>query len=424
MPESVEVAQGAQVRAASKGRFYPWIIISLSAAFLFYKYVLQVSPGIMSSNLMQAFSINGAQLGNLAAVYFYGYLIVQLFAGPLLDKFGARRVTPLAILSCALGAFFFSQSQTLADAIFARILMGMGVGFATVNYLKMASDYFHPRQFAFIGGLLATAVMLGAVFGETPLVIILEKMGWRNMLLGVSFLGVGIAILFFFIAREKKSDHHYPKEAWTKQGLLKILKNPQNWLLTIYSGFAFSPIAVLGGLWGNPFLRAAYPMSLEEASFLLSWIFIGFGVGGPVLGFLSDKIRNRRLIMQLSAMVSFISLTTLLYCPGLSALMIGFLMFMVGFCTGAFMLAFALAKEINMSLMMATVVAMINTGSDIFGALTEPVVGKFLDMHWQGQLVDGARLFSVENYHYAFIILPIYLILAWGILFFIPHEIK
>lgn len=402
-----------------KHRFYPWLIISLSAAFLFYKYVLQVSPGIMSDDLMRAFNINGTQFGNLAAVYFYGYLIVQIFAGPLLDKYGARKITPLAIISCAMGAFFFSQAETLTGAIFARILMGMGVGFATVNYMKMAAEYFHPRQFAFIAGLLATAVMLGAVFGETPLVIVLEKMGWRNMLLCVSILGVAIALLFFAIARDKKANVIYKSELPTKTNIINILKSRQNWMLTLYSGFAFSPVAVLGGLWGNPFLRAAYPISLEEASFLLSFIFIGFGFGGPILGFISDKIRNRRKVMQINTLISMLCLIILFYWPGLSLWMIAFLMFMIGFSTGAFMLAFALAKEINLLVMTATVVAMINTGSDIIGALTEPLVGKFLDLHWNGELVNGARHFSLTDYHQAFLVLPVYLLLAFISLLFI-----
>jgi len=410
------------MNSSQKHRLYPWLIISLSAAFLFYKYVLQVSPGIMSDDLMRAFHIGGAQLGNLAAVYFYGYLIIQLFAGPLLDKFGARKITPLAILSCALGAFFFSQSHTLMGAICARILMGMGVGFATVNYMKMAADYFQPKQFAFIGGLLATAVMLGAVFGETPLVIILEKIGWRTMLFLVSLLGLFIAGLFFLLAQEKKSERVYYKTSWTKENLLNILKNRQNWLLLLYSGFAFSPVAVLGGLWGNPFLCSAYPLSLTQASFLLSWIFIGFGVGGPVLGFMSDRLSNRKFIMQSSAIISSLSLLILIYYPNLSIVIIGFLMFMIGFCTGAFMLAFALAKEINLLTMTATVVAMINTGSDILGALTEPLVGKFLDLHWSGKVVNGVRHFSLADYHQAFFILPLYLIFAWGVLFLVKEQ--
>jgi MFS family permease len=409
-----------------KNRFYPWLIISLSALFLFYKYVLQVSPGIMSGNLMRAFHMDGAQLGNLAAVYFYGYLIVQVFAGPLLDKFGAHKITPLAILCCALGAYFFSHSHTLTTAIISRIFIGMGVSFATVNYMKTAADYFKPQQFAFVGGLLATAVMLGAVFGETPLVYVLEKIGWRNMLSGVAVLGIVIAALFFIISREKKSNNinstASTTSTWSSKNSVAILKNPQNWILTLYSGFAFSPITVLGGLWGNPFLRAAYSISLAQASFLLSWIFIGFGFGGPILGFISDRINNRKLIMQISAIISCVSLLALIYITNLSMVTVGFLMFSIGFCTGAFMLAFALAKEINLLLMMGTVVAMINTGSDILGALTEPLVGKFLDVHWNGQLVNGARHFSLSNYHEAFFILPIYLVLAWGVLFFVKEK--
>ncbi len=373
----------------------------------------------MSDNLMRAFKINGAQLGNLAAVYFYGYLTIQVFAGPLLDKFGSRKITPLAILTCAIGAFFFSQSHSLIAALFSRVLVGMGVCFATVNYMKTAADYFKPQQFAFIGGLLATAVMLGAVFGEAPLVYVLEKIGWRSMLLGVSLLGIVIAILFFIVAREKNNTAILTTKSWSRENLFNILKNPQNWLLTLYSGFAFSPIAVLGGLWGNSFLCAAYPISLEKASFLLSWIFIGFGVGGPLLGFISDRIGNRRLIMQLSAMTSCISLLCLIYWPGLSIFAVGFLMFIIGFCTGAFMLAFALARDFNLLFMMGTVVAMINTGSDILGAVTEPIVGKFLDINWNGQLVDGARHFSLDDYHKAFIILPLYLLLAYISMFFV-----
>ena len=71
--------------------------------------------------------------------------------------------------------------------------------------------------------------------------------------------------------------------------------------------------------------------------------------------------------------------------------------------------------------MTATVVAMINTGSDIFGAVTEPLVGKFLDLHWAGKMVDGVRHFSLTDYRMAFCVLPLYLLLAWGLLFFIKE---
>jgi len=407
----------------AKKSYYPWVVISLSAAFLFYKYILYVSPGIMTNELMRAFSINGTQLGNLAAVYFYGYLGVQIFAGPLLDKYGVRKITPAAILICALAALAFSHAHTLWGALAFRAVIGMGVAFATVNYLKMASEYFEAHQFAFISGLLATAVMLGAVFGETPLVIVLHAIGWRNMLFLVGLLGVIIAVLFFMIVKEKPKVILLPSEQqhWSKVELVKILTSKQNWLLFCYAGLAFSPLAVLGGLWGNPFLQTAHHLSLEQASFLLSWVFIGLGVGSPILGLISDRLAKRRSVMQVSVFLSFLALAPVIYCQWLSVTEIGILMFLFGFFTGAFMLSFAVAKEINSLVMTATVVAMINTGSDIFGAITEPLVGKFLDLHWGGSIIDGVRHFSLLDYRMAFCVLPLYLLLAWFLLFFVKE---
>lgn len=50
--------------------FYPWLVIALASGFLFYKYILQVSPSIMTEDLMRVFQIQGTGLGNLAASFF------------------------------------------------------------------------------------------------------------------------------------------------------------------------------------------------------------------------------------------------------------------------------------------------------------------------------------------------------------------
>ncbi|GEM_PF-6425651 len=55
--------------------YYPWLIVLLCSTFAFYEFVLQVSPSVMTSDLMRVFHVNGAGLGNLAATYFYAYLI-------------------------------------------------------------------------------------------------------------------------------------------------------------------------------------------------------------------------------------------------------------------------------------------------------------------------------------------------------------
>src|SRR5438132_1195422 len=90
---------------------YGWLIWILSALFMFYKYAIEVSPSVMTHDLMKDFSISGAQLGNLAACYFYSYLIMQIPAGILVDRWGPRKVTTLAIFVCATGSFIFGHAN-------------------------------------------------------------------------------------------------------------------------------------------------------------------------------------------------------------------------------------------------------------------------------------------------------------------------
>src|SRR5579872_6627578 len=113
-------------------KLYPWIIWAIGASFFFYKYLVQVSPSVMTTDLMKAFHIHGAGLGNLSAFYFYAYLIMQIPVGILLDKYSPRFLTSIAILVCAISTLIFSQTDSLWLACIARAFMGAGAAFAAV----------------------------------------------------------------------------------------------------------------------------------------------------------------------------------------------------------------------------------------------------------------------------------------------------
>lgn len=129
---------------------YPWIIWTIAAGFFFYKYLIQVSPSVMTNDLMQAFQVNGAGLGNLSAFYFYAYLIMQIPVGMMLDKYSPRLMTTIAIFICGISTFIFSQAHTLWLACFSRALMGAAAAFAAVSCFKLASIWFPPKRFALV----------------------------------------------------------------------------------------------------------------------------------------------------------------------------------------------------------------------------------------------------------------------------------
>lgn len=402
---------------------YPVLIMCLAAGFLFYKYVLQVFPSIIAEQLMGQFHLTGAGLGWLAATFYYSYMITQLFVGVLLDKFGTRWLTTAAILSCAAGVLMFSQAETVFAAGLFRALMGVGVAFATVSYMKLAANWFPPQQYAFVSGLLATAAMAGAVFGQAPLAWLINLFGWRYCLSLVGVTGFVLAFVFLFVVRDKAS-HPETREmpGISFKDVVQVFKNKQNWLLTLYSGLAFSPVAVFGGLWGNPFLEQAYHLGKTQAASMVSLVFIGLGLGSPILGMLSDKLSNRRGVMFLSTLVSGLAITLIIYVPALPMSLLSILLFVFGFGLGAFMLVFAMGKEINHASLTATVIAMINTSDAVLDALTEPFIGKLLDLSWDGAIVNGVHQFSLHSYYIALGVLPVYLFVAAALLLWVQEK--
>ncbi len=406
--------------AAKERLSYPvraWVIWLLSAIFMFYKYALEVSPSVMTSTLMTAFDISGAALGNLAACYFYAYLLFQIPAGLLLDRFGPRKTTTIAIIVCSLGSLIFAHSDTLLGAGIGRFMTGAGAAFAAVNCLKLIANWFPSRLFAFMTGLMMSVAMLGAVGGQAPLAAFIEAIDWRDAMEIIGVSGMVLAVLFLIIVRDKAPDHKRgihivsPTIPFFKS-LRQIFQNPQSWWLSIYSGFAFAPVMVFGGLWGVAFTSEAFGLSNNLAAQSVSMIFVGFAIGAPIFGWFSDWIGRRKIVMFWGTLVSLSSICAIVYAPGLSNVFLTFLLFLFGFAMSSFLLCFTMIREITLPALAATVIGFMNAFNALFGAVSDPLTGKFLDLTWDGKIVDGARIFSVESYKIAFITLPIYLIIA------------
>ena len=368
-------------------KLYPWIVWFLGACFFFYKYLVQVSPSVMTSDLMHAFNINAAGLGNLSACYFYAYLMMQIPVGILLDKFSPRYLTAFAILVCGLSTFVFSETDSLMLACLSRAFIGFGAAFAAVSCFKIAALWFPPKRFALISGLCMTAAMLGAVGGQAPLSLLVQNYGWRMALQIIAGLGVLLSLIYVLTIRDKtkKTVVTQPKR---ETHSFHILKSKQAWLLSLYSGLAFAPVSVFGGLWGVPFLQQVYHLSASKAALAVSWIFIGFAAGAPLLGWLSDVLRKRKPLMILGTGLATFSLMTVIYGSNLNLGIISLCLFLFGLGASGFFISFSMIKEIFPLLLTATVLGFMNTFDSICEALTEPLIGKLLDLGWDGSLLN------------------------------------
>jgi MFS family permease len=77
-----------------------WTIWGLGAVLYLTGFYQRVAPAVMTAELMAAFQINAAALGNLSAFYFYSYVAMQVPTGILADAWGPRRLLTAGALIC------------------------------------------------------------------------------------------------------------------------------------------------------------------------------------------------------------------------------------------------------------------------------------------------------------------------------------
>ena len=140
-----------------------------------------------------------------------------------------------------------------------------------------------------------------------------------------------------------------------------------------------------------------------HAATLTSAIFIGWGIGAPLFGWLSDRIGRRKAPLVAGLLLETVALAALIYIPGLPAYAVAGLCFLVGFFGSAQIVCFALAKENHAAALSGTAIGFVNGMVTGAGALFQPLVGFLLDLAWAGETALGARVYAVGDYRLALV---------------------
>lgn len=405
----LSIYRGTMVDQKIKSSWRPWAAWILGSLFFFYGFVLRVAPSVMVADLMRDFAVGATVLGNLSAFYFYAYASLQIPVGLMLDRFGPRRLLPIAALVCTLGASIFAIAQNLPIAYLGRLLIGIGAGFSWVGALTLITLYFPPQRFALLVGIAQLFGMLGAVFGQAPLAAAVNAFGWRETQLFTAFFGIIIALLLFMIVQNQKQlvTDSTDRTSSLKIGLKQVIRNWQTWACAIVGGATTSAPLAFGGLWGVPYLTQAYGIDRPTAAFFASLIFLGFGIGAAILGLISDAWRRRKPLMIGGSFILLVTLCAMLYLPDHSLIEFGILNFICGLGAGCMVIAIAAAREHNPAHAAGATYGLVNTFVVGSGAIFQPLIGALLDAQWDGRLNSGARIYSAEAYTLALTCLPI-----------------
>lgn len=388
-----------------------YAVWGVSALFVVYQFVLQVSAGVLADDMERDFGIGAAGVGLLTGLFSIAYAATQIPVGLLLDRRSPRRLMTASCLVCSAGAFVFGFAPTAFVAGVGRLAMGLGASFAFVGTGFLAARWLPVERFAFFVGLAEMAGMLGAAFAAGGLASLLEILPWRTLMHGAGAFGVVLAVGLWLVVRdapESMADTAGEGESPPMgRALSGLAGTPQVWIIASFYALSLGVLLGMAGLWDIPFLQT-FGRNLPAAATANSWIFLGMAAGAPLAGWISDRLARRRIVIQVSLVVTFVFLALILYTPKLPVPLVWTLMFGFGLGSGGNILAFAVATENASPESRGAVMGVVNT----FGFLGVTVL-QFLPGVWMGDV----RPADAMEFAGALTVFPASLILAFALSF-------
>lgn len=396
-----------------------WLV---SSSFVLLQFFLQLSSGVVISAIMQEMSLSSISAGFLGSSFYIIYTALQIPVGLLCDRKNLKVILTSGALLCAFGCLVFANSPHLPGLYLGRIIIGIGSSVAFVSLTHLVREHYPIQRFAVLIGITETGSFLVTVLGIIGMGEMIAHWGWRVLIDCAALIALIVAYACWKTIPNQVNQSQSTTSSCTKE-LYVICANKKLWLNGLMIGLSFTLVTVFGALWAVPFIELKCMCSLRQASLITGLFFLGTGISCPVFGWLSNIIKQRRMLIASSYLTSALFLLLTLYIPNQSMVVIGGLMFLTGLSCGAYLLAYPISNELVSKAQMSTAAGFTNTLALVTTPLLQPLIGLTL------AIFSTTSVYTLADYQLSLLILPGCLVLASLLVVFLPatpshHDLK
>ena len=401
------------MQSAARTATIAWLI---AAIYYFFQYALRSAPAVMMPELSDAFGLSTLAVASLVGLFYYGYSPFSLVAGAAMDRFGPRKALPLGAALVGVGSLLFATGDT-AIASIGRFLQGAGGVFALVGAAYIATTNFPASRAATLIGATQMFGMAGGSAGQFVVgPVIASGFPWSQFWIAMGVLGLAISAALAVLL--PPAPQVAQRDDWLKSAghaMLVVFRNPQSILCGVIAGLLFIPTTIFDMVWGVRYLQEGRGLDYAAAVAHSATVPLGWIIGCPLLGLLSDRLGRRKPVIIGSSVVLVGCLAWILYGPPdvLPPYVLGLT---TGIASGAAMLPYTIIKEANPAEYSGTATGVVNFINFTFSALLGPVFARLLV-----SVSGGAGTMTLEHYQVTFTPLLYGVVLALVFTFFLKE---
>ena len=398
-------------------RYLTWFCALLFFAFQF---IIRMWLGVNTDFIMAQYSIDIDMIGKLASYYYFGYAISQIPVAIILEKYGSRKTISSAAILCGVAHLVFTSSDNINIALFCRFIIGACSACGFLGVSKVLTDCFSRESYSKMVGFSFTFGFLGAIIGGKPLLYLASNFNssYISISLGIVAIIIGLLCVIFLNSPKYSID----KPLFNKSTFRKILNKKIVIGMSIVMFCMVGVVEVYADMWAVNHIMITYKISKTEAAGIVSFIFMGIIVGGPILAFLS-KFSNEQSVIVFSGTIYAILFYVLLFAVTKNIYIISLICFLIGVVCCFKVMMFALSALVVSNKELGLVIALLNSANMMGGSFINNMIGKFMQVMWSGQFNKmKVKIYDVVAYQYSLSII-IYSILIGTIIMYLLTKI-
>ena len=282
---------------------YRWLVLVVISLAMFGNYYIYDSIAPIADILKSELNFSDENIGSLYSMYSVAAVIVLLFGGMLVDRWGTVKSTILFGGICALAGVLNAISPELPMMLAARFLLGVGAEPLIVAITCALAKWFKGKELAFAFGINLTIARLGSVAADwSPTwADFAYEGGWQPPLVVAAVIGslclIG-AIMYGILEVAAKRKHSLGEAGGTDKLVISDLFrfSKSFWFITLLCLTFYSLIFPFRSF-SIKFFIEAWDMTRDVAGQYNSVLPLAAMVATPIFGLLCDKVGKRALLM-------------------------------------------------------------------------------------------------------------------------------
>lgn len=275
-----------------------FLVLSVLCLAAMVSQFYRAANSVLAAPVMADLSLPPAAYGGMTAAFFVAFMLTQVPAGILLDRYGPRLTISGLLLFAVAGALLFAAGDRLVVLIAARVLLGVGCAAVIMGAFIAISGWFPARHFALISSVIISTSHLGNLLATAPLGYSVETIGWRGSFVALAGVTLVASLLVYLLVRDtpRPRSRQAARSSWseTLKGSLSILRMRDIQRAFVLALVGYPSMITILGLWGGPYLQTRFGLTSSQVGEVLLVMPASSLVGALCFGPLDQLFNSRK----------------------------------------------------------------------------------------------------------------------------------